>query len=81
MTKRKTVKHLVDGQPVELVQSIATSLEKLTRSAAELLQSGLTMRALVLLLHDTSKVGRRDIEKVLAALPELDLYFLETEED
>ncbi len=62
------------GQATEL---IAERLEQLVEAAQQLLGSGLTFRAIVVLLHDRTGIGKRQIEAVLDALPELREYLAE----
>lgn len=48
--------------PVEI---LADAIVHVARAAQQLLNSRLTKRAIVLLLHESSGVGKRDIEYVL----------------
>ena len=66
-----TVKIEKGNQAIELV---AEQLEQLVDAAEKLTAGGLTDRAIVLLLHDRTEVGKRDIAAVLQALPELRVY-------
>lgn len=58
----------------ETVASLADEIEKLCEAAHELSNSGLTDETIVLLLHDHSKVGKRDIKAVLHSLKNLGYY-------
>ena len=56
------------------VKRLATSVIKISNAMGVLLSApdGLTMRGLVILLEDaTVGVGKKDIEKILKALPQL----------
>lgn len=44
---------------------LATAIVNVSRAAQQLLSSRLTKRAIVILLHESSGVGKRDIEYVL----------------
>lgn len=56
----------------EILQCIPT----LAKAVKELQEDSLPERTLVLLLHDYTKVNKRDIIRVLRALPELkEAYF------
>lgn len=65
-------------KPVKLVEmgeknieDIADHIVKISDASAKMLGAGLTMKALIILLHEETKVSKRDIEKVLNALPKL----------
>ena len=58
-----------DALPLtEAIIKIHDALDKLTAS-------GLTKRALVVLLHDATSVNRRDISAILDALPRLKQWY------
>ena len=61
-------------------EEIAEEIEKLSKVFTALEDSRLSRRALVLLIHDMTKVGKRDIETLLDALPNLADHFLEEPE-
>ncbi len=59
-------------QPVER-EVLADAIVKLSKAAQALNQrSGLNHRAIVVLLHDHSRVPKRDIEAVLRAMQQLE---------
>lgn len=47
------------------VEVLADAIVEVSRAARQLLASRLTKRAIVLLLHESSGVGKRDIQYVL----------------
>jgi hypothetical protein len=53
----------------ERFEVVADSIVKLAAGVQSLNGSGLTHKAIVLLLHDATKVNKRDIEKILEAAP------------
>jgi hypothetical protein len=55
---------------------LATSIVRLGESYKALQASGLTERAIVLLLHDASGVGKPDIRKVLSGMESLQRLYL-----
>lgn len=61
----------VTGSLVETINQIAASMQKLQAS-------GLTEDAIVLLIHDASKVGKPDIRKVLAGMRALQKTYLQS---
>ncbi len=63
----KAVK-VIEDAPVEL---LATSIVKVSEAAQKMQASGLTRRAMALLIQDVCKVGIPAINAVLDALPEL----------
>lgn len=65
-----------ENQEVVTVEIIAQSIAKIAAAFRALEQTRLSRRALVLLLHDHSKVPRRDIELVLNNLEALDEIYL-----
>jgi hypothetical protein len=58
------------------IDDVVKALHKVQNAAEELRESGLTRRAVVLLLHDMSKVPKREIHRVLEAIPEMAEFFL-----
>lgn len=63
----------------QAVALIADQIEQLAAAADALRTSGLTDHALVVLLHDFTGLGKRDIRLVLDALPRLGYYLSEEE--
>jgi hypothetical protein len=57
---------VIEDAPVEV---LASAIVKISEAAQKMQASGLTRRALVLLIHDISKVGIPAINDVLDALP------------
>jgi hypothetical protein len=60
---------------------IADEIKKLSKVFTALRDSRLNRRALVLLIHDMTRVGKKDIEKLLNALPDLADHYLKPEDD
>lgn len=61
------------GEGAENIEIVADQVRKLADASEKMLKAGLTMKALTVLLHDDTKISKRDIEKVLLALPKLRL--------
>lgn len=61
-------------------EELAEEIEKLTKVFRALGDSGLRRRTIVLLLHDMTKVSKRDIIKILDAGPKLAERYLEPED-
>jgi hypothetical protein len=67
-------------QDVDLVRlgetkELADAIRKISDGFGALLQSGLNERAIVLLLHDCTGVGKREIASVLEAIPRLKEHY------
>lgn len=62
------------------IDKIVYEIQKLSKVFTALRDSKLTRRAIVLLIHDMTKVGKRDIETLLDALPDLTGHFLKDED-
>ncbi len=58
------------------VEVLAEHIERLSKVGAQLDASRLNRKAIVLLLHDITKVPKRDIEFILNALPRLKDFYL-----
>ena len=56
------------------VAALADNIRDLTGAVKAMFDGGLSQEAIVLLLHDHSKVGKRDIKAVLRSLGGLDFY-------
>lgn len=68
---------VVQSDPEIPVEVLATAIEKLSKASAQLNASRLLNRkAILLLLHDVTKVPKRDIEYILNAIPELERIYL-----
>ncbi len=63
--------HVVKSEPPESTEILAEAIVRIGDAAAKLNSSGLNRKAIILLLHDATKVGKKDIETVLDALPRL----------
>lgn len=62
----------VKNDPPRIARSVlAESIVKLSDAVRSLDSSGLNQKAIVLLLHDMTKLSKRDIEMVLRAIPQL----------
>jgi hypothetical protein len=61
----------------EDAQRFVDAIEKLSLEAQALNEAGLSRRALVVLLHDQTRVAKRDINLILNALPQLAEHFLD----
>ncbi len=62
-----------EEKPVEK-EVLAEAIVNIGKATNRLIASGINKRAIIVLLHDylNAKVGKRDIELVLNALPELE---------
>lgn len=56
-------------------RDLSTAIRQMSDGVTRLLASGLNRRAIVTLLADSTKVGRRDIERVLDGLADLEKDF------
>lgn len=68
----ETVVTIEEGE--QTVELLAASIEDLADAAEKLLDAGLTRRGLVVLLQDRTGLGKREINAVLDALPQLRRY-------
>jgi hypothetical protein len=59
------------SEPPETTEILAEAIVRLGDAVKKLDQSGMNRKAIVLLLHDATKVGKRDIEDILDAIPRL----------
>ena len=68
---------VVKSEPPESTELMAASIVKISSAMGKLLSEpgGLTSEAIVLLLHDYTKVGKPDIRAILKALPQLRGYY------
>lgn len=74
MSKERTDDPQKDLTPADAVR-LADAVKKIATAAEQLTDSGLSRRALVVLLADATKVSPRDINDVLNGLDSLgDLY-------
>ena len=65
----------------ESVEALADNIQTLASSMEDLLDSGLKEETIVLLLHDHSKVGKRQIKEVLRSLRCLGYYLQDEQTD
>lgn len=69
---KKELKHprvSVDNDTEDPLKVIVSSLHKVAEGFDAINESGLSRRAVVLLLHDATRVGRKQIESILDAAP------------
>jgi len=68
---------ITKSDPPESTELLASSIVKISTAMDKLLKEpgGLNNEAIVLLLHDCTKVGKPDIRAVLKALPQLRGYY------
>lgn len=68
---------ITKSEPPESTELLASSIVKISTAMDKLLKEpgGLNTEAIVLLLHDYTKVGKPDIRLVLKALPQLRGYY------
>jgi len=71
-------------EPVELTpedaRHLAEGVRKIEKAMKEFIVSGLNRRALVVLLHDSTGVAKRDINSILDGLEGLGALYLEVVE-
>jgi hypothetical protein len=58
----------------ESLDAVADNIATLAKVATKMLEGGLKEETIILLLHDHSKVGKRDIKSVLYSLKRLGYY-------
>lgn len=63
-----------DERLIAPLTTLAEGIAAIHAAAVKLEESGLTRRTVVLLLHDASKVPKRQITKVLDALGDFDRF-------
>ncbi len=69
---KKDLKHphvTLDNDTEDPLEIIVSSLHRVAAGFDKINDSGLTDHALVLLLHDATKVNKKDIRKILEAAP------------
>ena len=79
---KKELKHShvqVDNDTEDPLKVIVSSLHKVAEGFEQINESGLSRRAIVLLLHDMTRVGRKNIESILDAAPLLVERYTDTE--
>lgn len=62
---------VVKSDPPESTEILAEAIVRIGDAVAKLNGSGLNRKAIILLLQDATKVGKKDIETILDALPRL----------
>ncbi len=63
----------------EEIEELVDAINRISEASEKLLKSGLSQRALILLLHDAcSNVGKREIKEVLNSLPRLKVLYIES---
>lgn len=67
--------NIVKNDPPESKEILAEAILRLGDASAKLKSNGLNRKAIVLLLHDMTKVGKREIETILDALPILHRHY------
>jgi hypothetical protein len=60
------------GPPPE---ALADAIRKISDSLQALLKSGLKEKAVIVLLHDATRIAKRDIEAILAGLKNLKAWY------
>lgn len=81
---KKSLKHpeiSLENDVESPMKLVVSSIHKVAKGFEELNNCGLSRRALVLLLHDATKVGKKDINEVLEAAPLLAERYLEGPEE
>ncbi len=69
---KKELKHpqvTLENDTEEPLSVIVSSLHKVADGFDQINDSGLSRRAIVLLLHDATRVGKKDIDAILDAAP------------
>ena len=66
-----------EDEVVRSIEDMVEEIEKLSRTFARLKESRLARRTVVLLIHDATRVRKKDIEAVLDTVPELAARYLE----
>lgn len=69
---KKALKHpyvTLENDTEEPLSVIVSSLHKVADGFDQINESGLSRRAIVLLLHDATRVGKKDIDAILDAAP------------
>lgn len=74
--KRERAINLTDEDVVKPLEELAAQISAVSKMAAAMKASKLKQDTIILLLHDMTKVSKRDIKAVLTALPELERKYL-----
>lgn len=59
------------SDPPETREILAEAIVRLGEAVKKLNDNGLNQRAIILLLHDATHVGKTDIKEILGAIPRL----------
>lgn len=62
---------VVKSDPPETTEILAEAIVRIGDAVTKLNNSGLNRKAIIILLHEATKVGKKDIETILDALPRL----------
>lgn len=62
---------VIKSDPPESTEILAEAIVRIGEAVHKLNGSGLNRKAIVILLHEATKVGKKDIETILDALPRL----------
>jgi 2-phosphoglycerate kinase len=65
-----------EGEEIVPAQVVASSIKKIAESFARMKKAGLSDRAIVLLIHDASGVGKPAVKDVLAGIDQLAKLYL-----
>ena len=68
------------SKPDPELEEIRTAIKKVSQVGAKLTKSGLTERAIILLLHDLTGVNKRDIKTILENIGNLKAVYLNESE-
>lgn len=73
--------HITIEYDNEAFTVVANSINKIADSILAMNESGLTQRAIVLLLHDATGVNKKEIVKILEAAPLLSERYIRPQEN
>lgn len=74
--KHSNIKIIKDDLNPETPELLADSIVKISDMADKFFSTQLNKKCIVLLLHDITRLPRRDIEMVLDNLPKLKSYYI-----
>lgn len=74
--KTPSVKVITNEANPETVEVIAASILAIAEGMKAVRKTRLTRKAIICLIHDTSRIGKRDIEIVLNSLERLEVDWL-----
>lgn len=61
---------------MKITSAIVEDIKRVSEHTKMLFSSGLTEKAYVLLISEATRVKRSDVEKVLKALPQLEMLYI-----